>query len=580
MIKASSNYQSKITASSRDIKVRSTFGFVDIDATDSAVPASTGEASVSLLKQITNGVTEVSKPHLMRLELNNTILDGSSQITGDDNGQVGWWSGSLCNESCLFEPAEAVTFNLPYLANVIGVTLYWGEIPREFTLAFYSGSTLMAEKTVSDNKEQVTIIEQPVYGFDKFVISVSENVYPYTRAKIVNVIFGIIKIYTDDEIISMSSLDQIAFMPDALASNEITLEVENFSRDLNPINPQGVIKYLQQKQVISTQLGIGSDSGIEWISIGDMYLYQWPTSSNDGTAKLILRSEVDFIKGTYKTTSIGLVDAKTLLTEIFGKAGITKYIIPDELASIQLNRFVSETDYRKAIQLIVNACCHYIKLERDMTVNIKPIVITEPVKTIDYDNVYDKPEITSDSDKGAYGVTVYLYSDGFSTTLVDKMSLGDAGTKSGTIRYSPAVNVSASVTNGTLDAVTYDIDSCYVTVTVKDGATITITGDELYSYEYIVGNADGIVISNPFVATEDVAQKMLEMYEFLAEYRLTYDVKNWRQDMTLEAGDVVKVQNDFYTEQSVMITEQTLRYDGALSGTTKGIAKAVEEDDQ
>ena len=580
MIKASSNYQSKITASSRDIKVKSTFGFVDIDAADSAVPAASGEASVSLLKQITNGVTEASKPHLMRLELNNTILDGSSQITGDDNGQVGWWSSSLCNESCIFEPAEAVTFSLPYLANVIGISIYWGEIPREFTLAFYSGSTLKAEKTVSGNKEQVTIIEQPVYGFDKLVISVSENVYPYTRAKIVNVIFGIIKIYTDDEIISMSSLDQIAFMPDALASNEITLEIENFSRDLNPINPQGVIKYLQQKQVISTQLGIGSDSGIEWISIGDMYLYQWPTSSNDGTAKLILRSEVDFIKGTYKTTSIGLVDAKTLLTEIFGKAGITKYIIPDKLASIQLNGFVSEIDYRKAIQLIVNACCHYIKLERDMTLNIKPIVITEPVKTIDYDNIYDKPEITSDSEKGAYGVTVYRYSDGFSTTLVDKMSLGDAGTKSGTIRYSPAVNVSASVTNGTLDAVTYDIDSCYVTVTVKDGATITITGDELYSYEYIVGNADGIVISNPFVATEDVAQKMLEMYEFLAEYRLTYDVKNWRQDMTLEAGDVVKVQNDFYTEQSVMITEQTLRYDGALSGATKGIAKAVEEDDQ
>ena len=46
---------------------------------------------------------------------------------------------------------------------------------------------------------------------------------------------------------------------------------------------------------------------------------------------------------------------------------------------------------------------------------------------------------------------------------------------------------------------------------------------------------------------------------------------NWRQDITNNLGDIVKIENDFNVDKNMIITFQQYKYNGALSGVTKGV---------
>ena len=50
--------------------------------------------------------------------------------------------------------------------------------------------------------------------------------------------------------------------------------------------------------------------------------------------------------------------------------------------------------------------------------------------------------------------------------------------------------------------------------------------------------------------------------------RNLYDI-NWRQDPSLEAGDLVTIEDDYGLNYTARLTEQSFEFTGALSGGSK-----------
>ena len=61
---------------------------------------------------------------------------------------------------------------------------------------------------------------------------------------------------------------------------------------------------------------------------------------------------------------------------------------------------------------------------------------------------------------------------------------------------------------------------------------------------------------------------ILELFKRNMKYE--YEI-NWRQDITNNLGDIVLIEHDFDKTKHMMITQQIYKYNGALSGITKGV---------
>jgi len=306
-------------------------------------------------------------------ELNLWALDGSRTLMPDaDHNNTGYVSNSLESGSLM------IRLGAVQVEPIIGITIKWSEefseYPTDFTVAAYRGSSVVAMKTVRGNTDVESIVELEMAGFDAVRISVLGWSLPQHRARIERVVLGANITFTKRDIMSYSHSQTGCLLSGELPKNSITFSLDNSDDKWNPNNPQGLIRYLAERQKITVRYGLDVDGTVEWIKAGTFYASEWDTPSNGISVSFTARDVLEFmIDKKYEGITEGTL--RDIAESAIAQAELPSDVVVsiDESLNWYETTITGEHTLATVLQLCANAAGCVMYQDRDGNLHIEPI---------------------------------------------------------------------------------------------------------------------------------------------------------------------------------------------------------------
>lgn len=593
MLAVTEQYKNTIYGITRETKSKIEFEIVDVDAYADATITVTSENSFSKKDQTVNLIRNLPGRYAT-FENDYWKLDGTFILppkSSETGIEVGWWSSLLSGSDGTFSTPQVHTTNFGTTQNAIGITVTFdqqsNECAADFVIKIYDNSlALMYTDTVTGNTLSKYILEQNLSNFKRVTVTITKWATGYRRARITEVDFGIIKEYTDNEIIKLNVIEEVDPTSNTVTSNETKFTLDNQSQEFNILNPVGIYAYLQRKQKIKPYLGlVVTDTYTEYVPMGVYYLNEWKSDEGALTATFVARDILDLLQqSTYRK---GIKQSRTLYNlavDVLSDAGITDYVIDTALQSITSVGHIPIMTHKEALQLIANAGMAVVYSDRFGVIQIKQLdSVALSGEAIDFDNVYEKPKLELNKLINTVEVVVSNYVAKASSEKIYEGTIAITGTVNVWIEYKsgPAQSISSVITGGgvVVNSQTYYGSAALLNLTASGSVTITTTGTVLERSQsiYLTQDAEALAGEQPLgqkvdneLITSNALASSLGAY-LLAEYqaRFQYEIP-WRQNQAYEAGDIVSVANEFGTNTDVRITKNEFNYSGYLGGKTGG----------
>lgn len=179
---------------------------------------------------------------------------------------------------------------------------------------------------------------------------------PYRRLRISHMVFGLVKIFSNKEILSTQHDINIDPISSSLPSNTLVMDVLNFDKDYNPDNPKGLWEYFRNGQPLQVRYGTTVDGEIEWVDSAYLYLSDAPTT-HENVATFQASDAISYLtdtyyKGRYYADGISLYD---LAVDVLTDAGVTSYELPHALKEVKTYAPMPMLTHRECLQIIANA---------------------------------------------------------------------------------------------------------------------------------------------------------------------------------------------------------------------------------
>lgn len=513
MQNVSNEYKESVYAPIRTTKGRVTFDISDVTARGDVNDISTTtESIISDKSQLVNKKREQSL-NLATWEHNRFKLDGSFTFPDDtieNNGELGFVSNNLCNENGVFVPEPTLIFTFGSPHSSMGITLTFDVFNEEYATEFIinaydSSNNLILSKHVVDNDSvQIAPIGQ-FYQYKKIEVIIKKWSKPYRRARVVEVDFGIVKVYTDNNLIKMDLVDEMDIITKTLPSAEFKFTVDNLKKEFNILNPDGFHQFLQQRQNVVPEVGVLTGTTYEYIQLGNFYLMDWTSDEGSLTATFTARNIIDLMS-SYDYENLVAKSNYTLYqmaVDIFSICGITNYEIDLALQNIQTKALVNKNNCRNVLQMIAIAGMCNVFVTRDDKLILKQLSFDNPIDTIDMDNMYKEPQIQLD--KIVKSVEVAYYSD-INTKLLTTIDNTDKG--------------------------------------------------------------EVLKVDNTLINTVGHATNVANWILSQRNYRAIYTA-NWRGNPAHELSDIVTIEDSYNQNNKTIITKVELTYQGYLEGKTE-----------
>ncbi len=520
MYPTSPEYQVAVYAqlAKRRVVGKVTFDITDVDAyTDvSSIVVTAEEPIISNRLQLANQNRNPSI-NIATLEPGRFKLDGSLSFADGEtpayNGERGYVSQEICGADGVFvvEPTITITFGSTHSS--AGLTVSFdqlnGEYATHFTAVAYDASDNVIDTVaITDNTEVVCVFYGQLLDYKKIVVTVHRWSVGHRRARVLEVDFGLVEVYDDNVLISTDLIEEMDMTSSQLPSTEFGFTVDNSSRRFNILNPTGIYKYLQQRQIVIAELGIDTGGGvIEYVPLGRYLLWEWTSDEGSLTASFTARTNLDLMSNyEYEQLTASSKSLAALAAQIFAQCGISNYEIDPALSAISTNSMSEKVDCKELLQMIAIAGCANIYISRDNVIHLKQLTLGASVDRVDFDNIYNEPQIELERIVRQVEVTYWT-----------------------------------------------DLDTSAISTVTAPGVTL---GDVLKLEGNTLINASGRAAA---VASWLLAQK---------QYRAKYSV-NWRGNPAHELSDVIAIENTFGGDMDAMITKNELTYAGYLRARTE-----------
>lgn len=321
------------------------------------------------------------------LEHNQWKLDGSLSLLADVPTQdTGYISPVICNSQAIFEnhPILSMNFTRVHENLIAGITIIWSEAfdecARDFKVTAYNGTTVVATTTITDNTSNKTMVDLEVKNYNRIDIEVIEWCLPLKRARIEQVLVGFEAIFDKTDLIGYTHEQYADILTGDLPKNSIIFELDNVNQKYNPDNPQGLYKYLLERQEIKVKYGYKLGNAIEWIEAGVFYTSEWNAPQNGITAEFTARDLLEFMTDKFTTTSTSItlynlaLEALKLANLPVNSDGSVKWTIDESLKNITIT-IPQEFDYTIAevLQLVANAGRCVLYQDRKGILHLVPI---------------------------------------------------------------------------------------------------------------------------------------------------------------------------------------------------------------
>lgn len=516
MYPTSALYNSNIYALSRSTKGRVTFDISDITAAgDVTSIVVTPEFSVSNKAQLTDKIYTASH-NIGTCEPDRFLLNGAFSFADDtlaNNGITGYVSDVLCAADGTFSTYQTIEFDFGSDHSSIGLTITFDPFTLECAdsfdvTAYNSVGGIISTVSITGNTLPTISPLGQLTAYRKVVITIKKWSVGNRRARVIEVDFGIVKIYTGDNLITMGLIEQMDLISANIPSAEFKFTVDNSDRSFNIMNPTGFYKGLQQQQKVKSEIGLDLGNGtIEYIPLGNYLLYNWMSDEGSMTASFTAKTNLDLMLNfNYQNLVVNSQSLNAFAVAIFAVCGITNYVIDAALSAITTNSLVKSANCRDILQMIAIAGCASIYVTRDNTIHIKQFgAVGAAQDTITLDNLYQEAQVTLDN--AIKQVNVTYWTDLATSVVV-------------------SVNSSATI-----------------------GDTMNLSSNTL-----INTNARATAIANWIITQKG--------------YR-AIQTATWRGNPAEEIGDIISIQNSYGLSPNSYVTKVQLDYAGYLSGVTE-----------
>lgn len=310
------------------------------------------------------------------------LLDGSKRImpTGTLRvGQYGYGSEWMTQADGTFAQPVIMTCFYTQAIDTVGRMLYfdtnYDAVAKDFDIEYYLQGVLVHTTFVRDNFLYVYISTEDVQGFDKVIIRFYSMTRPFRRIHLIEDVSGIYLEFDETQIVSINYLQQVDVLSKEILSSELDLMLENFERLIDLMNPDGFEQYLQRGQSLEAKLGIVyRDYSVEWVTLGNLSLYEWKVNKGTLTASFTARDNTDllslgdYIYGQFPSAPQSLY---SYAQEVFQRAGVNKYMIDTELSNIFTLAPLPLGTFKEVLRQIAQASLSVVLCEVDGTIHVK-----------------------------------------------------------------------------------------------------------------------------------------------------------------------------------------------------------------
>ena len=581
--------QNNLLVKESDIEI--SIKLTDPDAYEDASATDNGHVAFSDTNHVVTDGEKNIRPYAT-LEKNLWLLDGSREILPASNyGETGFVDDGISTSTGKFSANPIVTINFSKVnTNLLqGITITWSNYLKEYAVEFivkaYNGTTVVAEKTVTDNSSVKTTVMMDIVNYNKITVEIVKWSLSGRRARIDEIFIGVNIIFSKSDIFSYSCSYGSDPISAELPKSEASFSLNNVDKVFNPYNTEGLSKYLVERQEISVKYGYKLDSGVEWINGGKFYLSEWDASQGGIGADFVARDLLEFMTDTYYkglynpngTSLYALAEDVLLDADLPVNAdGSVKWVIDNALKNVFTTSPLPIDSHANCLQLIANAGCCVLYQDRTGVLHLEQRLAIS--RDTDYDislfNSYSKSDVSLSKPLKQVNVPCYSYSVAAQSSELYKGVMNIKGTVEVMITYSgQASNVSATLSGGTLNSATYYSNSCVLKITASGDVTITIKGYTLESSSVLTittsdVTGETITVDNPLITSQDRAVAIGSWVESYMKNRMTLS-SEWRSDPRLDALDVVDNEND-YGVNKVLMTNVEYSYNGAFRGSGEG----------
>lgn len=337
-------------------------------------------------------------------EPNLTVLDGSCGIvpSSPPYGTTGFLSAEIFDDSS--HPVIRLELPSENKSSIPGVSICWStafnEYATDFSVSAYLGAKKLKTVTVNGNKSIRSDVEVELSGFDAVELEVLKWCLPDRRVRVEQVKIGRYLVFDKTKILSYSHSSARDPISGQLSQESISFSLDNSDRTWDSVNPQGIYKYIYERQPVTVRYGMDVDGKTEWVSGGMFFLSEWSVPANSIEASFQARDAFLYLSSTkytgrkYGTLYEMCYDALELL-----EADEITFDISDELKDYSTDITSDESTYHNSdiLQLAANAAGMALYQTRDGVIKINRVYgadTSNPVLDIPVLNNYSWPEIT------------------------------------------------------------------------------------------------------------------------------------------------------------------------------------------
>lgn len=376
--------------------VEITCAITEAGAQETATSRGENEATISNAAVVAGNSSMTATPKYATLEQNLWSLDGTRSVA-PNNGpyqNAGYVSAD--------DSVGRVTLSFSTLrrATVSGVTIVWSsefdEYPTRFSVTVKNGNTVIASKVVENNASSTSLVDLEISNYNTVVVEAFDWCLPNRRFRVERIYVGHIMTFTKNELLSYTHEQSGNLNSAELPKNSIEFSVDNRDGRWNPNNPNGLERYLSERQRVTVRYGMSVNGSVEWIKGGTFFLSEWRAPANGMEASFIARDILEFLMYE-EFPSVGesaLID----VLEYAYSNGSPEIVNTQMVIDPIITRYDTEVaeGYTRAevVQMCANAACCVVRTDRNGVLHVEPLDETPSGYVIPASLSYSYPETT------------------------------------------------------------------------------------------------------------------------------------------------------------------------------------------
>ena len=522
------------------------------------------------------------------LERNRFVLDGRQPLPTKDNPTFQGYIGNEISDDdgdYITKPKLVIEFSqfFEFAGLSFKFDTVMNDYPSEFQVICYNNSNIVFSKTLYPTSTYL-IISDNIPICNKIELIYLKSMTPHRRARITEIIYGIVDTLTDGEITDFTFENKVELMSTSLPTYSFSFNIFDINGNYSPENPNNLLQFLENGQSVKCSLGQMLDNGtIEWIPIANCFTTGDVSTSNAGFVRTVTVNaesilnflDMEYNEGVYKANGITLYD---MANNIMDFAGYTGTIFIDEsLKNIKSKVILSRKPVKECLQIISNCANANLIVTRDGNLAIKSFAETPSGFKFDFGKMLNAP--TTNRVPRLRKLTCKYYDVSIEETASE---LGKAtvnfDTETEFILYhnSPATGITitkdTSITNVKTPKKFADKTVFYI----KGSGNITVKGKKInyteleYSKVYNEVGHD-LEIENELLDSKESCIRYCDNFAEYLNRRSDYSFED-RGYPHLDLLDDVMTQTNYEGEVNSTIFETSITYNGGLRGKTRTLS--------